>query len=605
MFEIVLKVLSYADDLALVADDRAILQVVLNLVVQKAAQLGLHFNPPKCATLTQVEGRPAVVAPLYIGENAIRELMESESEEYLGTPIGSRLCFRLPHSLPSLLSSVADSLLSPWQKLEVFRSFLMPSLSHHFASGRVLKKDLYELDLKCREFLAVVANVPGNAIIDFFYADRRAGGLGAPKLSVEADIWTIARAVQLLSSPDPIVRAVSFGQLTQNIVLALKPDLPNPLPFSEYLSGGTQRGFHGRRDMFDVRFSNQGDNMWGRARKAAMHLNGLAAKHGLPPIRVEIDVPGAIQTESADDVSLLLGGLTPNLVRDRSVESTTTTGNGTLPLPATGATIYTIMVVAPFPRVKGQQASDGDDTSEELISAKPCKAVRGLRTATRSWFTNTWTKAPHQGAVANALLLDNYNDTAASISVRSRMTFEDWRYVFRARLGLLPLRGLPGSTIDVKGCRRCDVCSLETTAHVLNSCPSNRGLFIKRHDAVLGALVSVLQRSGHRPTVNRQTDDNLRPDIFIEADPPIIIEVSVPFDRVANLEAAYKLKISKYNHIGRVLPLIVGSLGSWWPPNNDIPTSLDIRSRTWSSFRRSARLLAIQGSTATLETLSE
>jgi len=154
----------------------------------------------------------------------------------------------------------------------------MPSFSHHFASGRVLKKDLYELDLKCREFLSAIVNVPGNAITDFFYADRNAGGLGAPKLSVEADIWTLAQAVQLLSSPDPVVRAVSWGQLTQNIKLALRYDLPDPPPFTEYLSGSTQRGFYGHRDMFDVRFSRQGDNMWGRARKAAMHLNELAAK---------------------------------------------------------------------------------------------------------------------------------------------------------------------------------------------------------------------------------------------------------------------------------------------------------------------------------------
>jgi hypothetical protein len=40
---------------------------------------------------------------------------------------------------------------------------------------------------------------------------------------------------------------------------------------------------------------------------------------------------------------------------------------------------------------------------------------------------------------------------------------------------------------------------------------------IEPADAVLGALVSVLQRSGHRPTVNHHTDDNLKPDILIEA----------------------------------------------------------------------------------------
>ena len=226
--------------------------------------------------------------------------------------------------------------------------------------------------------------------------------------------------------------------------------------------------------MFDVRFSRQGDNMWGRARKAAMHLNELAAKHGLHRIRVEIDVPGANQTDSADDVSFLSGGLTPDLASERLDGSVAIPDNVTA--PAFDGNNCVITMVAPFPRPKALPTSGESDFSEDLISVKPCKAVRGLRTATRSWFTNTCTKAPHQGTVASALLLDSYNDTAAGISVRSRMSFEDWKYVFRARLGLLPLRGLPGSTIEVKGCRRCDVCSLETTAHVLNSCPSNGGL---------------------------------------------------------------------------------------------------------------------------------
>ena len=94
------------------------------------------------------------------------------------TPDDADISGRLPHV------SVAEAGGVSWLLDALFLSSLC----------RVLKKDLFELDLKCREFLSAIVNVPGNAITDFFYADRNAGGLGAPKLSVEADIWTLARA---------------------------------------------------------------------------------------------------------------------------------------------------------------------------------------------------------------------------------------------------------------------------------------------------------------------------------------------------------------------------------------------------------------------------
>ena len=221
-----------------------------------------------------------------------------------------------------------------------------------------------------------------------------------------------------------------------------------------------------------------------------------------------------------------------------------------------------------------------------------------MRTAVRSWHTKTFAAAPHQGAVASALLLDKSNDTAASISTRTRMSFDDWRFVFRARLCLLPVRGLPGLSLPDQGCRRCSECSLETVAHVLNSCRANRGLFIKRHDLVLDALVPLLRSAGHRPTVNRNTEDGRqRPDILVAGNPPLVIDVTVPFDRTDNLRRAAEAKVARYSNIGRVFPLVVGSLGSWLPGNDDIRYAFGIGARRWNTFRKTARLLAIRGST--------
>jgi hypothetical protein len=75
-----------------------------------------------------------------------------------------------------------------------------------------------------------------------------------------------------------------------------------------------------------------------------------------------------------------------------------------------------------------------------------------------------------------------------------------------------------------------------------------------------------------------------------------MIDVAVSYDNLGNLEAAYSRKVAKYQHLGRVVPLVVGSLGSWLPSNDDIRSLLGIDGRSWAIFRRKARLAAIQGS---------
>jgi hypothetical protein len=79
-----------------------------------------------------------------------------------------------------------------------------------------------------------------------------------------------------------------------------------------------------------------------------------------------------------------------------------------------------------------------------------------------------------------------------------------------------------------------------------------------------------------------------------------MIDVVVAFDDPVNLEAAYKRKVEKYQEHGVILPLVVGSLGSWYPPNDDIRGVLGLNARSWAVFRRRARLAAIKGSMAML-----
>ncbi|KAK4013394.1 hypothetical protein OUZ56_025932 [Daphnia magna] len=68
------------------------------------------------------------------------------------------------------------------------------------------------------------------------------------------------------------------------------------------------------------------------------------------------------------------------------------------------------------------------------------------------------------------------------------------------------------------------------------------------------------------------------------------------YDQPGSMENAYQRKYDKYSSHGGILPLVVGSLGSWYPRTAEIRSILGINGRSWGAFRFKARLAAIQGS---------
>ena len=122
----------------------------------------------------------------------------------------------------------------------------------------------------------------------------------------------------------------------------------------------------------------------------------------------------------------------------------------------------------------------------------------------------------------------------------------------------------------------------------------------QRHNSVQDMLAAQLTRKGLRPNVNRALPGtSVRPDIEVTLNGArLMIDVAVAFDDPVNLEAAYTRKVEKYQEHGVILPLVVGSLGSWYPPNDDIRGVLGLNARSWAVFRRRARLMAIRGSMA-------
>ena len=140
------KTTAYADDISVVSSGDH--QDVLDSLVSTAGLLGLSFNGSKCCNLSFLKGKPSTQSYTINGEG-IRSLGPNDHETYLGFPIGTKTLYRPPTLLIPQLDKVRDSLLAPYQKLEVYRAHLLPSLCHHLASGRCEKETLESLDIEC------------------------------------------------------------------------------------------------------------------------------------------------------------------------------------------------------------------------------------------------------------------------------------------------------------------------------------------------------------------------------------------------------------------------------------------------------------------------
>ena len=213
------------------------------------------------------------------------------------------------------------------------------------------------------------------------------------------------------------------------------------------------------------------------------------------------------------------------------------------------------------------------------------KVFHTLRSLFKSERTQALIQKPHQGKTAScfrkAKASSHFNHNGKFIR------FTDWRFIHRARLGLVDLNGYKREASESeKQCRRCngdkDGPRAETLPHVLNNCKCNMKKITERHNEIIGHVKkAALGRSWNVYSENRAiAGSKLRPDLVLTKDKSaIIIDAAVTFENGESaFDRARKIKLEKYANIAKELrnsysdvsiaPIIVGSLGSWDPKND-------------------------------------
>ncbi|XP_049946524.1 uncharacterized protein LOC126439393 [Schistocerca serialis cubense] len=582
--------LAYADDIVLLARDSEAMQTLLNVVGEAATWAGLTFKPSKCATL-HIRRRQTLgsVFALQGGEPAV--LGAGDAYLHLGVPTGYKVTQTPTDAIAAIrrdLQHLDASLLAPWQKIDAVRVFLLPRLDFVMRGGAVRKGPLSALDKAVKAAVKSWLFLPQRASTEQLYLALGEGGCGLTPLADAADISTIVHGFRMLHCDDATVRDIAWATLTTAARRRLGRK-PSRSDLATYLSGSTEGDL--ARDGGDIQ------SLWTRVRNATRRLAPRGVTWRWSELLSELQVEVGGRPAIADDAEH--GGI------------------GGVTQPATEGT-------APGTTRHLEDGGDGPQHDDDSVGRTANTGVehvrvgggakrllsRTLRECLRQRLRHILLRKPDQGKVFEC----TRESTASNhfIAGGKYTRFADWRFIHRARLGVVPLNGcrrFDGRANNNKACRRCGH-NNETLPHVINACMVHSAALQYRHNAVLNRLATAVAgrpRRGNTAVpdirINQAVigdSSGLRPDLVITdeaAKSVTIVDVTIPFEnrRIA-LDNARQLKKIKYADVARGLAargysvtvdaLVVGSLGAWDRQNDAVLRHLGIASRYCQLMRR-------------------
>lgn len=183
------RVLAYADDLILMSSSPEGLRALLDAAVEGLGDCGLELNPDKCRTLSLA---PSVGGAQYkieterifrVGEHRIASVGPGDKWEYLGITFGTGGVVRESDDLTTGLERISRAPLKPQQKMEVLRTFFLPSLFQAMLFNETRGTVLAAADLSIRVCVRKWLRLPHDVSASLIHTPVRAGGLGIPRLA--------------------------------------------------------------------------------------------------------------------------------------------------------------------------------------------------------------------------------------------------------------------------------------------------------------------------------------------------------------------------------------------------------------------------------------
>ncbi|KAJ8865483.1 hypothetical protein PR048_033773 [Dryococelus australis] len=201
--------LAFADDVVLLAGSRAGLQTNLDRLNRALERLGLRLSAVKSFSLAMAavprERRVKVLDErmFRIGTEFLTPLGVDETFKYLGIQFTRGGVKAFKHDLEGPLERISSAPLKPYQRLELLKVFLLPSLTYRLSFARVTMGALKACDVLVRAAVRRWLKLPHDTALGFFHAACSAGGLGIPSLVRSVPVWILGRLRNVLKSNYP------------------------------------------------------------------------------------------------------------------------------------------------------------------------------------------------------------------------------------------------------------------------------------------------------------------------------------------------------------------------------------------------------------------
>lgn len=218
--------LAYADDLKIVSNSADGLKAHHKIVAEFLQVSGLRANPSKCAVLgvSKVGRRlEPVEYAVELHSEKIPRLTLDEAYRYLGLPDTLSSQQQRMHVAGVIRKAQKDAFvlfnsgLTPQQKLDAFRVFIMSRFDYHVRHSTPLIGDLTAFDTNCRGLVNTLLRLGRGASVAYVHLPTHMGGLGVPSLQQLAEATASVHAYQMLTSQDDKIRKIALGQMLEVI----------------------------------------------------------------------------------------------------------------------------------------------------------------------------------------------------------------------------------------------------------------------------------------------------------------------------------------------------------------------------------------------------
>lgn len=224
-----LGLLAFADDLVLIAKDSRAAQIQLHVVEQGLKEIGMSLSAEKCSTFQYITYHDSWYMKdpiLFVGTQRIQCIEPGEDVRYLGGRLGPWQGFLKGSELAVIkrfMLGLSRLPLKPRQKVALLTTHIVPKFIYPLYISNANVKILRNIDAEIRMFVKRTLHLVDSTTNCIFYASRRNGGLGIPRLEHIIPLTIIRNGMKLRDSTDEITSNVgNQARIEASLVNAAK-----------------------------------------------------------------------------------------------------------------------------------------------------------------------------------------------------------------------------------------------------------------------------------------------------------------------------------------------------------------------------------------------